>query len=285
MHGDYRLLLSRWRYYLSSIPTLLFGIENWPRMIAAFLGLPPAQPFVIALRNGCRFKVRTRMDIWIIKEICLDRQYEKASLEIGNNWTIIDIGAGLGDFAIHVAKEHPSATIYAYEPFPQSFALLQENLRLNQVENVRAFPYALCAHTGPARFHIASEAVAHSTAAPQNGMSGECIEVPGITLDQLFAALQLSKCDYLKMDCEGAEYEILFQTKPETLQRIRHLCLEYHEGTSGFSHQDLVRFLTNRGFQVVKITPCPAHRHLGLLYAQNPYWLTSGPTPSPQSAD
>ncbi|MGC8787462.1 MAG: FkbM family methyltransferase [Anaerolineae bacterium] len=254
-------------------------------MVAAFLGLPVSQPFVITLRNGYRFKVRTRMDIWIIKEICLDRQYEKASIEIGDDWTILDIGAGLGDFAVHVAKEHPSTTIYAYEPFPQSFALLQENLRLNRVENVQVFPYAVCAHTGPAPFHIASEAVAHSTASAQQGAPSECIEVPAITLDQLFAELQLSKCDYVKMDCEGAEYEILFQTSPETLRSIHHLCLEYHDRISAFSHQDLVRFLTGHDFQVVKLTPCPAHRHLGLLYAKNPNWTTGALVPTGQSAD
>lgn len=278
------MLLSRWLYYLSSIPTLLLGIKNWPKTVAAFLGLPLSQPFLIELRNGCRFKVRTRMDIWIIKEICLDRQYEKASTEIGDAWTIIDIGAGLGDFAVHVAKEHPSTTIYAYEPFPQSFDLLQENLLLNRIENVHAFPHALCAHTGPVLFHIASEAVAHSTASAQRETPNECIEVPGITLDQLFAELQLSKCDYVKMDCEGAEYEILFQTSLETLQSIHHLCLEYHDEISVFSHQDLVRFLTEHGFQVVKLTPCPAHRHLGLLYAQNPNWMTRTPRSAGQSA-
>ncbi|MBC7262139.1 MAG: FkbM family methyltransferase [Chloroflexi bacterium] len=278
-------MLSRWLYYISSIPTLLIGIRNWPKVVAAFLGLPLSRPFMITLRNGYRFKVRTRMDIWIIKEICLDRQYEKASIEIGDDWTIIDIGAGLGDFAVHVAKEHPSTTIYAYEPFPQSFALLQENLCLNQVENVQVFPYAVCAHTGPAPFHIASEAVAHSTASAQQGATSECIEVPAITLDQLFAELQLSKCDYVKMDCEGAEYEILFQTSPKTLQSIHHLCLEYHNGISAFSHQDLVRFLTGHGFQVVKLTPCPAHRHLGLLYAKNANWTTRALVPIGQSAD
>nr|MBC7244909.1 FkbM family methyltransferase [Chloroflexota bacterium] len=254
-------------------------------MLAAFLGLPLSRPFVIELRNGYRFKVRTRMDIWIIKEICLERQYEKASVAIEKDWVVLDIGAGLGDFAVHVAKEHPSSTIYAYEPFPQSFALLQENLLLNRIENVQAFPYAVCAQAGPAPFHIASEAVAHSTVAAQDRMLSECIEVPGITLEQLLAELRLSKCDYVKMDCEGAEYEVLFQTSAETLQRIHHLCLEYHDGINGFSHQDLVRFLEQRGFQAIKLTPCPAHRHLGLLYAQNPQWTSNCPACVGQSPD
>jgi FkbM family methyltransferase len=260
------LLLSRWWYYVSSIPTLLLNVKNWPQMLAAFLGLPIARPFVLELRNGLRFKVRTRMDIWIIKEICLDNQYEQASVDIQDSWTVLDIGAGLGDWAIHVGKGQPHCTVYAYEPFPQSFALLQENLRLNAVQNVHAFRLAVSAEAGPKRFHMAAEAVAHTTVGPEAPAS-DTIQVQSVTLDQIFADLQLPQCDYVKMDCEGAEYEILFNTAPETLRKIRHLCLEYHETVPGFSHQDLVRLFTERRYEV-RLTPCPAWGHLGLLYAQ-----------------
>jgi FkbM family methyltransferase len=267
------MLLSRWRYYLSSIPTLLLGVRNWPKMLAAFLGLPVSRPFVVELRNGYHFRVRTRMDIWIIKEICLDHQYENASVEIEDGWTVIDIGAGLGDFAVHAAKGRPRSRIYAYEPFRESFALLLENLRLNQIQNVKAFPCAVCAQAGPTDFHISSEAVAHTTVVPRSEIQRDCIQVPSATLDQLLDELQLSRCDYLKMDCEGAEYEILFNTSARTLQRIKHLCIEYHDGVTGFSHHDLVRFFVEHGFQV-QLTPCPAYRHLGLLYALNPSEIT-----------
>jgi len=259
------LLLSRWWYYLSSIPTLLLGVQNWPHMLAAFLGLPGSTPFVVELRNGYRFKVRTPMDVWIIKEICLDHQYEQASVDIADGWTVLDIGAGLGDFTVHVARSHPHSTVYAYEPFPQSFALLQENLQLNGIQNAQAFPTAISGQAGLVPFHVTAEAVAHTTVGTEGG-PGRTIQVSAITLDQAFADLHLCHCDYLKMDCEGAEYGILFNTSPQTLQCIEHLCLEYHDNVPDVSHNDLVRFFMERGF-AVRVTPCPAWRHLGLLYA------------------
>lgn len=262
------MLLSRWLYYLSSIPTLLLGIRNWPTMLAIFLGLPVPQPSLIVLRNDCRFMVRTRMDIWIIKEICLDRQYESASVPIEDGWIVLDIGAGLGDFAVHVAKQHEHATLYAFEPFPASFALLQENLQLNDVANVQAFPSAVCAHAGQTCLYIASEAVAHSAVQQPNVPVENSIQVTSTTLNQVFDQFDISVCDYVKMDCEGTEYEILLGMDTQTLHKIRHLCLEYHDGVGPCSHLDLVRFLTARGFEV-KLTPCPAYRHLGLLYARN----------------
>ena len=264
------MLLSRWWYYLSSIPTLLLDVKNWPQMVAVFLGLPVAKPFVVELRNGERFRVRTRMDIWIIKEICLENQYEQASVDIQDGWTVLDIGAGLGDFCLHVGKRRPHSIVYAYEPFPQSFALLQENLRLNEVQNVRTFPLAVSAEAGLKCFHMASEAVAHTTVGPET-LPGDTLQVESVTLEQVFSELRLSQCDYLKMDCEGAEYEILLNASPETLSKIRHVCLEYHDTVAGFSHRDLVRLFTERGYEV-RLTPCPAWGHLGLLYARRSEW-------------
>ena len=262
------MLLSRLFYYLSSIPTLLLGIKNWSTVVAAFLGLHAHKRLIVELRNGCRFQFRTPMDIWIIKETCLDRQYERESVEIKDGWVVLDIGAGLGDFAICVASRHPHSTVYAYEPFPESFTMLENNLNLNQVQNVKIFPHAVSGQVGFIDLHIVSkEAVQQSTAFGLDG-SQSSIQVQSTTLDHILDEIQSGKCDYLKMDCEGAEYNILFSASDSALQRIKHICLEYHDGVTEFSHQELVQFLERKGFQV-RLTPNPAWRHLGFLYAVN----------------
>jgi len=221
---------------------------------------------MIELRDGSRFYVRTLMDIWILKETYLDRQYERVSVGIQDRWTILDIGAGIGDFAIGIAKRRPQSTLYAYEPFPESYALLQENLRLNGIENVKAFPLAISGKKDSLQLHlITPEPVQHSTAVEKHPACNS-ISVPNTTLDQAMAELGLPYCDYLKMDCEGAEYDILFHTSPDTLKKIRHICLEHHDGVTPYSHTDLIQFLEHNGFQV-RHTPNPAHRHLGFVYA------------------
>ena len=262
------LILSRLFYYLASIPTLLSGVKNCLPVLAALARRSARRPFVVELRDGCRFLVRTPMDIWVLKEAYLDRQYERASVEIQDGWDIIDIGAGLGDFAICAAQGHPHSTIYAYEPFPESFTLLQENLRLNQIGNVKPFPYAVGSQSGSMQLQfVTPEPVQHSTATENK--AHESVSVRSITLDQVFAELGLIRCDFLKMDCEGAEYEILFNASAATLGKIKHICLEHHDGVTPFSHTDLMRFFEKKGFQVRRL-PSPAYRHLGLLYAMNP---------------
>ena len=259
------MFFSRWLYYLSSIPRLFTGIKNWPVMLQVFLGRPVGQPILIELKNGLRFHVRTPMDIWVLKEACIEHQYEGASVAIEDNWNILDVGAGLGDFAVSVAKEHPHSTIYAYEPFPESYELLLENVRLNQIQNVKPFPQAIGAQSGSMQLHaVSAEAVQQSTVAPVT--DGQAIQVQSIALDEVLVSLKLARIDYLKMDCEGAEYGVFFNASPATLKKIDRICLEYHDGVTTHSHDDLVRFFELNGFQV-DCTSNPAHSDLGLLFA------------------
>ncbi len=257
---------SRAVYHLTSIPLLLAGFREWGAMARAFLRRSGGSPFTVTLRrSGLRFRVRSAMDVWVLRETCLGREYEQFGMELQDGWTYIDVGAAFGDFAIWVAHRRPRSVVYACEPFPQSFDLLQQNLTLNRIGNVKPFPYALAARSGPVRlYRCAREAVEFSTVGADPRAEG--LEVEGISLDDLFRALALERCDFLKMDCEGAEFEILLAASRETLGRIQHLCLEYHDGVTVHSHQDLAEFLRRHGFEV-SAKPNRAWQGLGLLFA------------------
>lgn len=171
----------RIRYYLSSIPTILKQIKNW---YVCFLLLVSKKPVIIRLRNGCQFKVRSLTDVWIIKETCLDRDYESVATDIQDHWTIIDIGAGLGDFAISVAYEHPNCRVYAYEPFPESYRLLEENIKLNSVSNVIASPMAVGAQSGEITLYTMGAAVQHTTTKTASTADGMVVQA--VCLDHIF---------------------------------------------------------------------------------------------------
>lgn len=255
--------LSALVYYARSIPKLLFGFQPLPQVIGLFLGKSFGQPLTITLRaSGLKYRVRTAMDVWVIKETCLDRDYERgAALQDG--WTIIDIGAGLGDFTAYAARHSPHGKVLAFEPFPESFALLEQNLQLNDARNVEARPYAVAGAPGKLRLDIGSEhAVQHTTTA----QGAHAIEVQAITLDSILADQAVTHCDLLKMDVEGAEYGILLNTSADTLRRIRRIALEYHDHTPAGTHDRLRDFLRAQGFQVT-IQSNPVHNRLGYLYA------------------
>lgn len=260
------LFFSRWMYYLKSIPTLLLGFRNWPTVVMAFLKFPMASPFIVELRSGLKFQVRGAMDIWVMKETCLDRDYEVYGRPIQDGWTILDIGAALGDFAIWAAHNHPTSHIHAIEPFPESYALMQANQALNKVGNLSTYPYAIGKADEELRLNLQSgEAVMFSTSEAIQADS-QTVTVQALSLDHLFDLLDLPHCDFLKMDCEGGEYDILMGASPTTLQKIKHICLEYHDHLTPYTHTDLTQFLESQGF-TVRRSHNPAHQEIGFLYA------------------
>ena len=259
---------SRWVYYLSSIPTILLGMRPAGGILRLFLGLPVARPLVVRLDGGFRFRVSTRMDVWILKESCLDRDYERGA-RIESDWTVVDVGAGMGDFTVHAARLCPRGRVYAFEPLPESFARLEEHLRVNGVTNARAFPEAIAGADGTlALYTVTGLSGQHRTAGDGSDRSGAPIEVPATTLAAVFERLSIARCDFLKIDCEGAEFEILLGLADAALARIARIALEYHDHVTPHSHEELARFLEDRGFRV-RIHPSPAWRELGFLYAEN----------------
>ena len=254
----------RLRYYAGSIPTLIKGVANLDALPRAALGQCP----VLRFRSGLRLRVGSLMDAWIAKETILDRDYERAGTKILDGWTVLDIGAALGDFAVYVARANPNARVFAFEPFAGSFARLQENIALNNLQNVIAVRRAISSNAGFVALAKTGAAVQHTTtSSTRSGQASETVRVEALTLGDVFDDYAIDRCDFLKMDCEGAEYEILLNAPAAAFDRIDRLCLEYHDGFTAHDHNDLARCLRARGYEV-RLTANSVHAHLGFLYAR-----------------
>jgi FkbM family methyltransferase len=254
--------LSKWLYYLRSIPLMLHGFANWTSIP---LALASRRGLIIRL-SGLQFFYRSALDVWTIKETCLDDLYRLAARPIRARGTVIDIGAGLGDFAIMAAKQYPQARVLAFEPFPESAALCRRNIALNQATNVALFEEAIGQQSGSLALDVSSaDSVQHSTARTTGG-SGT-LAVATITLADVFAEQSIDRCDLLKLDCEGAEFEILLSLDQSLLARIDRISMEYHDSITPYSHTALIGFLEREGFTVQRVAN-PVHADLGYLYAQ-----------------
>jgi len=86
------------------------------------------------------------------------------------------------------------------------------------------------------------------------------------SLEDFFLDQDIDRVDLMKMDCEGAEYEILFGVSERTLARIDRLIMEYHDVGEGRNHHALVAFLVKSGFVVRRVENL-VHPNLGYLYA------------------
>ena len=266
-------LLRRLAYYVVSVVVLLRGVRNWPILLA--LLRHSGVPRVVVLADGTKYAVRSLMDMWIIKETNLDRDYERFGVSIQDGWTIVDIGAGLGDFTVFAARRAPHGYVYAYEPAPDSVELLKENLSLNNITNVQVHQLAVSDKAGVLALDI-SHGVAvqyRTTRIAIYGNNSAHVTVQSISLAEVLEGLPGGSCDFLKIDVEGAEYEMLLSLGEGSLQRIRRICLEYHKGVTEYSPTDLEHFFVAHGWHV-QVHPSAVRPELGFLYAENPIPLS-----------
>lgn len=257
-------------YYFGSIFTLLAGMKPVTRVISLFLGAKPAANPVFELASsGLRFHTRSAMDVWALKETLLDHYYERYGFPVQDGWTVIDIGGGIGDFTTLAAYRRPASRVFAFEPTPSSYALLQENLKTNNITNVQAFPAAVWSKDGDIEIDMGVGEPVQFTSQEHNGsgvVEARKVVVPGYSLATVFEKCGITKCDLMKLDCEGAEYEILFTAPDTILQRIDRIVMEYHDNANSYTHADMDRFLTGKGYRV-KVYPNAVHQYLGYLSA------------------
>jgi FkbM family methyltransferase len=259
--------LRKYSYYLFSIMELFSGFENPALILRIFIGKKAAGSKTIRLRSGLAFRVRGAMDVWSIKETFLDRFYERCGFVVQPGWTVIDVGAGLGDFTLFAARVE-NTRVLAFEPFPESFTLLKENVALNQAKNIDIFPEAVGSVEGTLLLDLAGgEPLQFQSRNSPITQPDSQIAVRARALSEAILQTKQGTCDLLKLDCEGAEYDILMKSSPETLAKIQRIVLEYHDGVTAYSHHDLVQLLHGRGFKVQSF-PNPVHGNLGYLRAE-----------------
>ena len=92
-----------------------------------------------------------------------------------------------------------------------------------------------------------------------------------VSLKDIFTENNLATCSFLKLDCEGAEFEILYSTNEEILKRIKTITLEFHESPGTRSVEELRAFLERNGFQCFVNMEVP---RLGYLYAEAREWTS-----------
>lgn len=258
-------MISRLLYYLSSIGTLLKEFCRPLKIIAIFVGWPSVLPTEVKIRKtGWRFQVRTAMDVWIIKETCLDVDYLWNSVELEPDWRVVDIGAGLGDFTVFAAMNCPDGVIHAYEPLEESYKLLMHNLALNEITNVKSFPFAVASRQRELTAE-STEVEAVSTRFVGQAREGKKVRARG--LSEVISALPGGECDFMKIDCEGCEFDLLLDTPPELLSRVHRISMECHNHLTSYRCSQLATHLRNSGFRV-RERPNPAHDYLKFLYAE-----------------
>ncbi|MDO8512631.1 MAG: FkbM family methyltransferase [bacterium] len=223
--------------------------SNWLSFIADYLKLSNNKYIIYKLRNGISLKTRSgSVDKNIIFEILIDKVYTPKGFEINSKDTIVDVGAHIGVFSVYTATLAKQGKVYAIEPMPDNYALLQANIELNNLKNIITINEALSADNEGRNLNVSNSTGGHSFIF-SNNKNGE-LGVNTESLSVLFAKHNIQHIDLLKMDCEGAEYEILFNTPKETMDKIDKISMECHDIDTERNSSQLKQFLESNGFQV-----------------------------------
>ncbi len=224
-----------------------------------------------------RFKHQIRSKRTIFSELCtanglqLDFEQNKSELKVLDDIfrvreyadyfpfyqdvTIIDVGAHYGYFSIFAAQNSgPNSRILAFEPDSSNFRQLNKNLANNKLTQVEAIELAIGGKSGEvalfsgkdSNHSIIEDYTLAGSARPKHSVSVK-------TLEAVMKEHELQHVDFLKMDCEGAEYQI-FETLPShVFDRISTISMEFHDlKDKRYTANALILKLKANKFKIVK---------------------------------
>ena len=220
----------------------------WPLF---FLRHQGKQTMVVNEENGARFRVRVNTsDFLMVWEIWRAKAYDDVRIPIHEEDTVVDICAHIGSFAVRAARQAHHGRVFAYEASSGNYAMLGENRKLNGLDNLYIENSAVSDRRGTMNLYSPADNGMLSSLVHESGSFMETVEV--ITFAEIIEEHALERIDFLKLDVEGSEYDILLNCPDETLTKVQRIVMEYHEfDMDKRNHHDLVNRLNSQGFTVV----------------------------------
>ncbi len=218
-----------------------------------------------------KVQILSDADLSVFEEVFVDKDYGLLddTIKKSNNF-IIDIGAHKGFFSIYANTLNAKTPIFSYEPENNNFQEFKINLKNNNAENVFPKNIAVAKDTDTKILYISEDSHNHSINDKNQKTSEQ--KVSATTLDKIltsaFKKTQKNYCDLLKLDAEGAEYEILNSTSTESFKKIKKIYIEYHEFEGGKKKEELKRILEAAGYKI-QIKSSHYDQRFGFILAQH----------------
>jgi FkbM family methyltransferase len=232
---------------------------------------------VVSGKKTLKFDLTYTEKEWILKEVVYSESYfpkinRELDFKIGQNDTVIDIGGNVGIFSIFAASLARSGKVYSFEPVKENFERLKHNKELNGSKNITLENKGVSDKRKKAKIYLIKKNTGgHSMEKNkfkylrENIRGTETIEC--IPLKDIFDKYNLSKCDFLKIDCEGEEFKILSKLPHQYFRRIDKIALEFHRPV--VDPLRLGKYLTKQGFTVIITNPWPTPGNvLGMIFAK-----------------
>jgi FkbM family methyltransferase len=162
---------------------------------------------------------------------------------------LFDVGANIG---VHTLSWASSCRhLFAFEPSPATRNILARNVASNRLaDRVSVVPKAISNREGTATFHVCKDNALSSLKDTRRNGVAETVSVEVTTLDTFAREQKIERVDFIKIDVEGFETEVLEGAKTILSTMKPDLFVEIYGGTaSNPDPERTIRFVTSLGYQ------------------------------------
>jgi len=232
---------------------IFFNVKNWKDYYLDCKHKIKEKFITYKLKNNLKIITRANTkDRDIFTEIFFGNEYFTNGLVLPEKAVVFDIGAHIGVFSVFIAEK--AGKVFSFEPVPENFNLLKQNIELNQLQNkVFPFNFAVSDKKETKNFFLHSFNTGGNSFYRRAGKGmKKSIDVQITTLKEIFESNKLERCDLMKVDIEGGEYTLVFNLAEETLNKIKLIVIECHRFRKKSEPEELVAFLEKKGFEIKK---------------------------------
>ena len=185
------------------------------------------------------------------REICDNDEYGLKEINFNDGDVVIDIGANVGIVSIYLAKKFPNIRIYSYEAHPHTYSNFLKNIELNNVKNIIPHNLAVYSKDNDVLGITLDIVNTGSSSCYKNGEGHITENINTISLDTIIKNNNIESISYLKIDCEGAEFDILKPSELIQIIPVQQIGIEIHSfmkshGKDVNSLVDLVKKISNK---------------------------------------
>jgi amino acid adenylation domain-containing protein/FkbM family methyltransferase len=253
---------------------------------------------VVSLPNGMPMVVKNRAETeFVYNEIFEDQAYLSHGIALRDGDVVFDVGANIGMFELFLGTRYQGLRLFAFEPIPEVFELLELNVRLHgaaaetsmcgiaaepgtdvftyypdvsilsgRYADTRADVQAVLAYERGRREEVGAGLAAELEEVAAERLRGRQVTCELKTVSQAMRENGLDRVDLLKIDAEKSEEDVLRGIAAEDWPRIRQVVAEIHDADG--RRESVTRLLEEHGFSVaVDETPSIAGSGSCMVYA------------------
>jgi FkbM family methyltransferase len=248
---------------INIILKLIKIFKNWYLFPIIYLKLVKNETVIFETKKGTKMKIRVNStDLMALINVWAVEEYSKKEFEIKNDDSIIDIGGHIGLFSLYVAEKCKSGKIFTFEPIKENFDLLKENIKINNIKNIFPKNIAVSNNNSSITIFLSDDQSGHG----MYKKTSKARNIKSTNLEEIYLENKIPNCNLLKIDAEGAEFEILEKIDENMFKKIENIIFEYHkfEKNSNDRLENIIKKLKMNGF---KINKKPHSDEIGLIYA------------------